>query len=236
MNKCTLPPGRHKIIILDEADSMTSAAQQALRRTMELFSHSTRFCLACNVSTKIIEAIQSRAAILRYSRLSNEDILECLLRVCTAEHVPYTNDGLEAIVFTAEGDMRHALNTLQASYFLTKHSNASGMVNQATVFKVCDQPHPKTLGEIVAACQAGQTKQAVDTMTALYQSGYSASDIIGTIFKVCKASTELSEGLKLEYLREIGFTHMRIADGVNTLLQLLGLVARLSQLSPMHQQ
>jgi replication factor C subunit 2/4 len=236
MNKCTLPPGRHKIIILDEADSMTSAAQQALRRTMELFSHSTRFCLACNVSTKIIEAIQSRAAILRYSRLSNEDILECLLRVCTAEHVPYTNDGLEAIVFTAEGDMRHALNTLQASYFLTKHSDASGMVNQATVFKVCDQPHPKTLAEIVAACQAGQTKRAVDTMTALYQSGYSASDIIGTIFKVCKASTELPEGLKLEYLREIGFAHMRIADGVNTLLQLLGLVARLSQLSPLHQQ
>ena len=70
----------HKIIILDEADSMTAAAQQALRRTMEIYSHSTRFCLACNNSTKIIEAIQSRAAILRYSRLSNENVLECLLR------------------------------------------------------------------------------------------------------------------------------------------------------------
>jgi replication factor C subunit 2/4 len=211
---------------------MTSAAQQAMRRTMELYSHTTRFCLACNISTKIIEAIQSRAAILRYSRLSNEQILDCLLKVCSAEHVPYTQDGLEAILFTAEGDMRHALNTLQASYYLTKQS--TGIVNQATVFKVCDQPHPKTLGEIIDACQKGNTKLAVDTMSALYKSGYSASDIIGTTFKVVKAHADLSEGLKLEYLREIGFTHMRISDGVNTLLQLLGLVARLSQMCATH--
>lgn len=214
---------------MDEADSMTSAAQQALRRTMELFSHTTRFCFACNISTKIIEAIQSRAAILRYSRLSNEQVLDCILSVCEKEQVPYTDDGLEAIIFTAEGDMRHALNTLQAAYYLTKQT--SGVVNQATVLKVCDQPHPKTIGEIINACQVGNTKLAVDTMNALYKSGYSASDIIGTIFKVVKAHTELPEGLKLEYLREIGFTHMRISDGVNTVLQLLGLVARLSQMS-----
>jgi replication factor C subunit 2/4 len=215
----------HKIIILDEADSMTSAAQQAMRRTMELYSNTTRFCLACNISTKIIEAIQSRAAILRYSRLSNENVLECLLKVCQAEQVAYTDDGLEAILFTAEGDMRHAINTLQAAYYLTK----GGMVNQGTVFKVCDQPHPKTVSDIIDFCAKGDTKSAVAKMTALYKSGYSASDIIGTTFKVVKAHGDLNEGLKLEYLREIGFTHMRIADGVNSLLQLLGLVARLSQ-------
>jgi replication factor C subunit 2/4 len=207
---------------------MTSSAQQAMRRTMELYSNSTRFCLACNISTKIIEAIQSRAAILRYSRLSNEQVLECLLKVCQAEKVAYTNDGLEAILFTAEGDMRHAINTLQAAYYLTKNDRG-GLVNQATVFKVCDQPHPQTLGAIIDYCHVGDTRSAVAKMVALYQSGYSASDIIGTTFKVVKAHADLPEGLKLEYLREVGFTHMRISDGVNSLLQLLGLVSRLSQ-------
>ncbi len=204
---------------------MTSAAQQALRRTMEIFSGTTRFCLACNISTKIIEAIQSRAAILRYSRLTSEQVLQCVLRVCQAESVPYTDDGLEAILFTADGDMRQALNNLQASFHLAQ----GGRVNQAAVFRVCDLPHPKAVGEIVKHCQNGKTRGAADGMQALWRSGYSASDIIGTVFKVVKASPDLPEALKLEYLREIGFTHMRIADGVDTLLQLLGLVARLCE-------
>ncbi|CAB9515664.1 factor C subunit 2 [Seminavis robusta] len=229
MNKVTLPPGRHKIIILDEADSMTGAAQQALRRTMEIYSKTTRFCLACNISTKIIEAIQSRAAILRYSRLTNEQVLSCLIKVAAAEKVSYTNDGLEALLFTAEGDMRHALNNFQAC------TSRGGVVNQSTVFLVCDQPHPKILGEIIAACQQGNTGPAVRQMKDLWKTGYAASDIIGTLFKVTKSSKDLPEALKLEYLREIGFTHMRVIDGCNTLLQLLGLIGRLCQIAAVDQ-
>mmetsp|Transcript_9544 Transcript_9544/g.12806 ORF Transcript_9544/g.12806 Transcript_9544/m.12806 type:complete len:288 (-) Transcript_9544:930-1793(-) len=218
----TLEKFSHKIIILDEADSMTSAAQQALRRTMEIYSNTTRFALACNVSTKIIEPIQSRAAILRYSRLSDEQVLTRLKQVCTFEDVSYTDDGIEAIIFTAEGDMRNALNNLQATH------SGFGHVNQTNVFKVCDQPHPTTIRAIIDYCVKGETGPAVEHMKSLWGTGYSCSDIIGTLFKVTKAH-EMPEALKLEYLREIGFTHMRIADGVDSLLQLLGLVARLCQ-------
>ena len=111
--KVTLPPGRHKVVILDEADAMTKGAQQALRRTMEVYSATTRFALACNNSTKIIEPIQSRAAILRYTKLSNDEVAHRLLQVIAAEKIPYDDSGIEALLFSCEGDMRNALNNLQ---------------------------------------------------------------------------------------------------------------------------
>jgi replication factor C subunit 2/4 len=129
--RVTLPAGRHKLIILDEADSMTAAAQQALRRTMEIYSSSTRFALACNNSTKIIEPIQSRCAVLRFTRLTDAEVLIRLQHVCAAESVSYELSGLEAIIFLAEGDMRNALNALQSTVSGFSHVNAEN------VFKVC---------------------------------------------------------------------------------------------------
>lgn len=115
---------------------MTPAAQQALRRTMELYSNTTRFAFACNNSSKIIEPIQSRCAVVRFSKLSNVDILKRLIYVIRQENVAYTDDGLEAILYLAEGDLRQAMNSLQAT------STGYGLVNADNVFKVCDQPHP----------------------------------------------------------------------------------------------
>ncbi|XP_065054834.1 replication factor C subunit 2-like [Rhopilema esculentum] len=218
--KVTLPKGRHKIIILDEADSMTDGAQQALRRTMEIYSKTTRFALACNQSDKIIEAIQSRCAVLRYSKLSDAQILERLLDVCEKESVPRNDAGMEAIVFTAQGDMRQALNNLQSTYA------GFGFVNSENVFKVCDEPHPLLVKDMLAHCTNGDIDEAYKIMSHLWRMGYSAVDIITNIFRVCK-NMEMAEYLKLEFIKEIGYTHMRVAEGVNSLLQMSGLLARL---------
>ena len=145
----------------------------------------------------------------------------------------FASDGMEAILFTAEGDMRHALNNLQAANSLAKGSG--DMVNQAVVFQVCDQPHPTVVRGIIDACSKGNLHEAIEKLQELWDTGYAASDIIGTIFKVTKAHDILPEGEKLEYLREIGFTHMRISNGINTQLQLMGLVSRLSRMAEVQQ-
>ncbi|XP_070801787.1 replication factor C subunit 2 isoform X3 [Pituophis catenifer annectens] len=193
--KVTLPKGRHKIIILDEADSMTDGAQQALRRTMEIYSKTTRFALACNASDKIIEPIQSRCAVLRYTKLTDAQILMRLMKIIAKENLQYTDDGLEAIIFTAQGDMRQALNNLQSTH------SGFGFINSENVFKI---------------------------LAHLWKLGYSPEDIIGNIFRVCK-TFQMAEYLKLEFIKEIGYTHMKIVEGVNSLLQMAGLLARLCQ-------
>ncbi|KAI5897837.1 P-loop containing nucleoside triphosphate hydrolase protein [Schizophyllum commune H4-8] len=223
--KVTLPPGRHKIIILDEADSMTAGAQQALRRTMEIFSNTTRFCLACNMSNKIIEPIQSRCAILRYGKLKDQEILKRLLEICEAEKVEYNDDGLTALIFTAEGDMRQAINNLQSTW------SGFGFVSGDNVFKVCDQPHPITIQTIIRCCLKGDIDGAMVKLTELWDQGYSAVDIVVTLFRVVKNFDEIPEYTKLEYIKEIGFTHMRILEGVGTIIQLSGLLARLCKMN-----
>ena len=81
-----LPPGKHKVVILDEADSLTSSAQQALRMIISNYSSTTRFVFSCNTSSKIIEPIQSRCGMLRFSKLKDEDILKFLLRIVDEEN------------------------------------------------------------------------------------------------------------------------------------------------------
>ncbi|CAB4256613.1 similar to Saccharomyces cerevisiae YOL094C RFC4 Subunit of heteropentameric Replication factor C (RF-C) [Maudiozyma barnettii] len=221
--KCSLPQGKHKIVILDEADSMTAGAQQALRRTMELYSNTTRFAFACNQSNKIIEPLQSRCAILRYSKLSDEQVLKRLLEIIKAEEVKYTNDGLEAIIFTAEGDMRQALNNLQSC--VAGH----GLVNGDNVFKIVDSPHPLVVKKMLMAPTLDQS--ITHLRDDLWGKGYSAVDIVTTSFRVTKTLYELKEPKRLEMIKEIGITHMRILEGVGTYLQLASMLAKIHKLN-----
>ncbi|KAK9486804.1 P-loop containing nucleoside triphosphate hydrolase protein [Lipomyces starkeyi] len=219
-----LPPGRQKIVILDEADSMTAQAQQALRRTMEIYASTTRFAFACNQSNKIIEPLQSRCAILRYSRLTDQQVVRRLKAIVDAEEVKYSDDGLAALVFAAEGDMRQAINNLQSTVA------GFGFVNGENVFKIVDTPHPTSVQAMLKACHQGKVETALEILrTDLWDKGYSAVDIISTMFRVIKSMDEINEHRKMEYIKEIGFTHMRILDGVGTLLQLSGCIAKLAR-------
>lgn len=135
-------------------NSMTEGAQQALRRTMELYSKTTRFALACNTSDKIIEPIQSRCAMIRYGKLTDAQVLKKIIEVCKLEGVSYTDEGLEAIVFTSQGDMRQGLNNLQSTV------QGFGHVNSENVFKVCDEPHPMLIKDMLNHCSKGNIDEA----------------------------------------------------------------------------
>jgi len=218
--KVTLPSGKHKIIILDEADSMTSGAQQALRRTMEIYSKTTRFALACNQSDKIIEPIQSRCAILRYGKLSDIQICDRLMEVIELENVKYVDDGLEAIIFTAQGDMRQALNNLQSTH------KGFGLVNSENVFKVCDEPHPMLIKNMLNNCINGNYDEAYATVKHLWDLGYSCDDIITNIFRVLK-TLDMDEMTKLDFIKLVSIAHLTIVQGIQSLLQLSSLVANM---------
>lgn len=220
--KVTLPPGRHKIVILDEADSMTEGAQQALRRIMEVHSGTTRFAFACNQSDKIIEPLQSRCAIVKYGKLTDKEVLSRVMQVCKEENVDYRPDGLEAILFTAQGDMRQALNNLQCTVA------GYGKVTKEAVFKVCDEPHPEKLKEMFELCVHGEVFKAFDIMNELYRLGYSVDDLMTSMFKLVKV-IDLPEALRLEFIMEIGKCHALVVQGLTTRIQLAGLVARLCQ-------
>jgi replication factor C subunit 2/4 len=220
--KVTLPDGKHKIIILDEADSMTEGAQQALRRIMEIYSNTTRFAFACNQSDKIIEPLQSRCALVKYSKLSDEEMAKRVIEIAKIENLNFTEDGIEAILFTAQGDMRQALNNLQCT------ASGYGLINAENVYKVCDEPHPDLMRDLFENCAQGEFKDAFAGLDKLYKMGYSTDDILTTMSRVVKY-IDVPEALKLEFIKEVAKTHTLAVQGMAGRVQLAGLAARLSK-------
>lgn len=104
-----------KLVVLDEADSMTNAAQFALRRIIEKYTRSTRFCLICNYASKIIPALQSRCTRFRFMPLNKEDAMGRLREIAAAEGLDLTDSGVNAITELGRGDMRKCLNIMQST-------------------------------------------------------------------------------------------------------------------------
>jgi len=219
--KVSLPPDKHKIVIVEEAEYMSSDAQQVLRRILELYSRTTRFIFICNTSSKIIEPIQSRCAIVRFSSIDNYSLEKRILHICKREEVKYTRGGIDAIVFTSGGDMRTSIANLQSTHI------GMGIVDHENVFKLCDVPRPSTILDILDNCEKKKFTESMLGVQSLKKEGHSSQDITNTFFKVCKNKRDIDETTRLKFLKEIAFTHSRIVGGLEGSIHLVGMCSRL---------
>ena len=166
----------HKLVILDETDAMTSDAQAILRKIVENYTHSTRFCLICNYIKKIDPALQSRCTKFRFSPLKNDLILEKTKEIIKKENIIVTDCGLQAILKIAKGDMRKVLNNLQST------SMAYDTVNEKNVNNCSSYPREKQINKILSLLL---DKEFEIVYTKIYKMkieyGLSLSDIINEI-------------------------------------------------------
>jgi len=210
-----------KIMILDEADNMTGDAQQALRRTMERFTETCRFILIANYSGKIIEPIQSRCAPFRFTYLRREDQDAYLRRIIQKEHVKISDEGLNAIFEVCGGDLRRAVNTLQAASSLDKP------IDSETVYSVIGRANPIDVRNMITLAMKGDfigAREKLREMILKY--GVAGSDIIRQIHLEIFRSG-LPEKWKVKLADAIGEIDFRLVQGSDDEVQLSALLARL---------
>ncbi len=139
-----------KLIILDEADAMTRDAQAALRRIMEKYSRTTRFCMICNYVSKIIPALQSRTTRFKFKQIPREDAAGRLKQICKAENINITDEAVHDVIKISEGDMRKMVNTLQNVHMFLQSSEGlqNKLVDRTMIFKLTGFPNPDDIQKI----------------------------------------------------------------------------------------
>ena len=212
----------YRIIFLDEADALTSDAQSALRRTMEQFSHNTRFILSCNYSSQIIDPIQSRCAVFRFTALSDEAVEAQVREIAENEGIELTDAGVDAVVYAAAGDMRKAINGLQAAAVM------GDVVDEASVFAITATARPEEVQAMVEQAIDGDFTAARATLeTLLTDRGLAGGDVIDQLHRSAW-EFDLPERATVRLLERLGEVDYRITEGANERLQLEAMLASLA--------
>ncbi|OAA64855.1 activator 1 41 kDa subunit [Cordyceps fumosorosea ARSEF 2679] len=237
-----------KIIILDEADSMTQDAQSALRRTMEIYSKITRFCLICNYVTRIIDPLASRCSKFRFKSLDQGSARRRLEAIAEAEKVPLEEGAVDALIRCAEGDLRKAVTFLQSAARLVGAGPAAGqpkdvdgdeamdMDGKAVTVKIIEDIAGvipgKTIDELVAALRPrGSTgsytgvSRVVEDMVA---DGWSAGQIVSQLYQVLVYDETIPDVQKNKMVMVFSEVDKRLLDGADEHLSILDLSMRIS--------
>ncbi|WP_304125261.1 replication factor C small subunit [Methanosphaera cuniculi] len=213
-----------RIIFLDEVDNMTKDAQQALRREMEMYTKTSSFILSCNYSSKIIDPIQSRCAIFRFTPIKAGQIIKRLRVIADKEDLKVEDSALEDIVYFTQGDMRKSINILQAS------TTSDKSVTTEAVLDVINRAKPKSVRKMIMKALDHDFMGARDELRdIMIMDGVSGDDLISQMYQeVNKMTNEKiipeTDFIKLmEYMSECDY---RIREGSNARLQIEALLSK----------
>jgi replication factor C small subunit len=209
-----------KIIYLDESDALTREAQQALRRTMENYTQTTRFILSCNYSSKIIDPIQSRCAVFKFRPLSKKDIYDIIDNIAKKEGLKISEKAKEALFYVSGGDCRRLENLMQAT------ASMGAKIEEDSIYSIASFAEPKELIEVLEACVRGDfdgaKKKLLDTML---RQGLSGIDVIKQVQKECW-HIKADNRVKLEMVKQCGEAEFRMVEGSDEFIQLEALLAK----------
>ncbi|KID77272.1 activator 1 41 kDa subunit, partial [Metarhizium brunneum ARSEF 3297] len=241
--KYPCPP--FKIIILDEADSMTQDAQSALRRTMETYSKITRFCLICNYVTRIIDPLASRCSKFRFKSLDQGNARKRLEEIASAEGVPLEDGAIDALIRCSEGDLRKAITFLQSAARLVGASapgkdgdgdEQMDVDSKPVTVKIVEDiagviPAPTVDGlvEAMRPRDAGQTYRSVSKIVEdMVADGWSATQVVSQLYQALTADETIADAHKNKIVMVFSEVDKRLVDGADEHLSILDLAMRIS--------
>eukprot|EP00238_Polyblepharides_amylifera_P013671 CAMPEP_0196593792 /NCGR_PEP_ID=MMETSP1081-20130531/76582_1 /TAXON_ID=36882 /ORGANISM="Pyramimonas amylifera, Strain CCMP720" /LENGTH=344 /DNA_ID=CAMNT_0041917877 /DNA_START=192 /DNA_END=1226 /DNA_ORIENTATION=- len=206
-----------KIIILDEADSMTEDAQSALRRTMELYTKVTRFVFICNYVSRIIDPIASRCAKFRFKPLAEEAMTDRINYICSQEGVELQSDVLPVLGLAAGGDMRKAITLLQSATRLY----GVGAVSGAQVLHMSGALPPDEVQDLLEACLSNNFDRTARAVSNIVKQGYPATQVLLQLEGLVVESAVLSDWAKAVICSRMAEADKQLVDGADEHLQLL---------------
>lgn len=216
-------PVSFKILIMDEADHLTSDAQHALRRTMEIYTKTCRFCLLGNYSENIIDPIQSRCSIFRFSPLEELELKGYIGKIAENEKLDIIEEGLDAIYQASKGDVRKAINLLQAA--AANHK----LIDDVAIYNLLGNVRPEKIKEMLSVAIEGRFLESRELLRELLvDRGLAPEDIIRNIYRELMRHSTLSEQTKVKLSDILGEVDYRLTQGSRAEIQLSTLLAHLS--------
>mmetsp|Transcript_3907 Transcript_3907/g.6880 ORF Transcript_3907/g.6880 Transcript_3907/m.6880 type:complete len:335 (+) Transcript_3907:61-1065(+) len=219
-----LPP--FKLIILDESDSMTGDAQSALRRTMELYTRVTRFCLICNYVSRIIEPLASRCAKFRFEPLPEEEFVAKIKYICKEERVELIGDALETLIEVSRGDLRRGITLLQ-----TTSQFANGEVTSELICEMAGRPSDEFMQSVWESIQSNKFAEIDQCATNLQAEGYSGAAVIRLLQEqlLVKDDPMLTDETKAKMLLHLAAMDHATEEGASEDLQFRALLSQFTR-------